>query len=143
MKEWYTSNRQIVLNLFNIFVNDLFFFSAKCEFCYFSDDNSLHSCGMSLDYIFTNLSQNMLNVYEWLVYNSMKANPDKLQFMILGNTESHTLQIGDITTKSVWSLTLLGITTDSKLNFKEHINNITKKAYYKLYALRRLRKFLT
>ena len=98
---------------------------------------------MSLDYIFTNLTQNMLNVYEWLVYNSMKANPDKLQFMILGNTESHTLQIGDITTKSVRSLTLLGITTDSKLNFKEHINNITKKAYYKLYALRRLRKFLT
>ena len=89
------------MNLFNIFVNDLFFFSAKCEFCYFSDDNSLHSCGMSLDYIFTNLTQNMLNVYEWLLYNSMKANPDKLQFMILGNTESHILQIGDITTKSV------------------------------------------
>ena len=87
------------LLLFNIFINDLFFFSAKCEFCYFSDDNSLHSCGMSLDYIFTNLTQNMLNVYEWLVYNSMKANPDQFQFMILGNTESHTLQIGDITTK--------------------------------------------
>ena len=56
---------------------------------------------MSLDYIFTNLTQNMLNVYEWLLYNSMTANPDKLQFMILGNTESHILQIGDITTKSV------------------------------------------
>ena len=54
---------------------------------------------MSLDDIFINLTQNMLNVYEWLVYNSMKANPDQLQFMILGNTESHTLQIGDITTK--------------------------------------------
>ena len=128
MKEWYTSNRQIVLNLFNIFVNDLFFFSAKCEFCYFSDDNSLHSCGMSLDYIFTNLTQNMLNVYEWLLYNSMKANPDKLQFMILGNTESHILQIGDITTKSVWSLTLLGITIDSKLNLK-NISTILQKKH--------------
>ena len=30
---------------------------------------------------------------------------------------------------------------DSKSNFKEHI--IVKKIYYKLYALRRLRKFLT
>ena len=65
----------------------------------------------------------------------MKANPDKSQFIILGNTDSHTLQIGDITTKFVSSLTLLGITIDSKLNFKEHI--------YKLYALRRLKKFLT
>ena len=73
----------------------------------------------------------------------MKANPDKFPFIILGNTDSHTSQIGDITIKSVSSVTLLGITIDSKLNFKEHINNIVQKAYYKLYALRRLRKFLT
>ena len=44
--------------------------------------------------------------------------------------------------KSASSVTLLGNTIDSKLNFKNHINN-RKKAYYKLYALRRLRKFLT
>ena len=35
--------------LFNIFVNDLFFFSAKREICSFADDNSLYSCGMNLD----------------------------------------------------------------------------------------------
>ena len=39
----------------------------------------------------------------------MKANPDKFQFIILGNTGLHTLQIGDITTKSVSFVTLLGI----------------------------------
>ena len=47
----------------------------------------------------------------------MKPNPDKFQFIILGNTDSHTLQFGDITTKSVSSFTPLGITIDSKLNF--------------------------
>ena len=72
----------------------------------------------------------------------MKAHPENFQFIILGNTGLHALQIGDITTKSVSSVTLLGITIDSKLNFKEDINNITKEAY-KLYTLRRLRKFLT
>ena len=45
----------------------------------------------------------------------MKANPDKFQFIILRNTDSHTLKIGDITTKSVLSLTLLGITIGLKL----------------------------
>ena len=45
------------LLLFNIFINDLFLFSAKCEICYFADDNSLYSCGMNLDNIFTNLIQ--------------------------------------------------------------------------------------
>ena len=73
----------------------------------------------------------------------MMANPDKFQFIIIGNKGSHILQVGDITTKSVSSVTLLGITIGSKLSFKEHINDIIKKAYYKLYALKRLRKFLT
>ena len=73
----------------------------------------------------------------------MTANPDKFQFIIIGNKGSHILQIGDITTKSVSSVTLLGITIGSKLSFKEHISDIIKKAYYKLYALKRLRKFLT
>ena len=72
----------------------------------------------------------------------MKAQPKNFQFVILGNTGLHALQIGDITTKSVTSVTLLGITIGSKLNFKEDINNIIKEAY-KLYTLRRLRKFLT
>ena len=72
----------------------------------------------------------------------MKAHPENFQFIILGNTGLHALQIGDITTKSVTSVTLLGITIGSKLNFKEDINNIIKEAY-KLYTLRRLRKFLT
>ena len=49
----------------------------------------------------------------------MKENPNKFQFIILGNKGSHTLQIGDTTTKSVSSVTLLDITIDSKLNFKE------------------------
>ena len=57
----------------------------------------------------------------------MKANFDKFQFSILGNKDSYTLQIGDITTKSISSVTPLGITIDSKLNFKTHINNIIKK----------------
>ena len=98
--------------LFNIFINDSFFFSAKCEIFNFADDNSIHSCGVNLDKIFSNLIQNMQKVYEWFVYNSMKASPDKFQFIMLGNTGSHTLQIGDITIKSASSVTLLGITTD-------------------------------
>ena len=73
----------------------------------------------------------------------MMANPDKFQFIIIGNKGSHILQVGDITTKLVSCVTLLGITIGSKLSFKEHVNDIIKKAYYKLYALKRLRKFLT
>ena len=42
------------------------------------------------------------------------------------NLVQDTLQIGDITIKSVSSVTRIGNTIDSKLNFKEHINNRKK-----------------
>ena len=73
---------------------------------------------MNLENIFSNLIQDMENVYERFVYSSMKPNPDKCQFIILGDTGSHSLQISDITIKSASSVTLLGITINSKLNFK-------------------------
>ena len=38
----------------------------------------------------------MDNEYEWFVYNSMKASLDKFQFIILGNTGSHTLQTDEL-----------------------------------------------
>ena len=53
----------------------------------------------------------------------MKAHHENFQYIILGNTGLHTLETGDITAKSV----LLGIIIDSKLDFKEDINNIIKK----------------
>ena len=70
----------------------------------------------------------------------MKANTDKFQLIILGNTGSHTLQIVDITIESTSSVILLGICINSNLNFKEHINNIVKKAY-KLHALKNYESF--
>ena len=113
---------------FNIFINYLFFFSVKWEIRYFTDENSLYSCSVNLDNTFTNLTQDMQNVCEWFVQNSVKANPDKFQFTIIRNKGSHILQVGDTTTKSVSSVTLHGITIGSKLSFKEHIIDIIKKA---------------
>ena len=50
-------NSILSLLLFDIFINDLFFFSAKFKICYFADDSSLYSCGINLDNIFINLIQ--------------------------------------------------------------------------------------
>ena len=61
---------------------------------------------MDLDNIFINIIQDTWRIYEWFVYNSMKAHPENFQFIILGNAGLHTLETGDITTKSVSSVTL-------------------------------------
>ena len=38
---------------------------------------------------------------------------------------------------------LLGIAIDNQLKSKKHIENLCKKASFKIHALRRIRKFLT
>ena len=38
---------------------------------------------------------------------------------------------------------LLGITVDNELKFKKHMEDLCKKASYKLHALRRIRRYLT
>ena len=58
----------------------------------------------------------------------MKAHSEKFRFIILGKTGLHALQIGDITKKSVSSVTLLGTTIDLRFNLKEDINDIIKEA---------------
>ena len=71
----------------------------------------------------------MENTHEWLVYNSMETNPDKFQFIIVEKLDSRTLQVNDITIKSSSCVTLLCITIDSELNFKEHIESIIHKIW--------------
>ena len=41
--------------LFNIFINDLFFFITKSEVCNFADDNTLYNCNKNLEHVFPNL----------------------------------------------------------------------------------------
>ena len=81
----------------------------------------------------------------WFRLNSLKANPGKFQFMILGDKShhKHELKINSIKVEASDDVLLLGITIDKKLTFKQHVENLCRKAQYKLHALRRIRKFLT
>ena len=131
--------------LFNIFINDIFLVVEKSDICNFTDDNTLYSHGSSLPLILNNLEHDMGNLFYWFKINSLKANPGKFQFMILGKKKrlKYCLEIGSITTKESDEVELLGITIDNDLNFKKHIENLCRTAQYKLHALRRIRKYLT
>ena len=131
--------------LFNIFINDLFLFIEKTKICNFADDNTIYSCNNNLQTILKNLKHDMVNVLKWFKVNSMKANPKKFQFMILGKSTRQTiiLNINNIKIRESQNVELLGLTIDNRLTFKDHINMLCRRAGYKLHALRRIRKYLT
>ena len=64
--------------------------------------------------------------------------------MIRGDKKNNTfvLNIHDKEIKNSSEVELLGITIDSQLKFKKHIDNLCRKASYELHAPRRIRKFL-
>ena len=87
----------------------------------------------------------MINVLEWFKVNSMKANPKKFQFMILGKSTRKTiiLNINNLKIRESQNVELLDLTIDNRLTFKYHINMLCRGANYNLHTLRRIRKYLT
>ena len=85
----------------------------------------------------------MTNILNWFRYNSMKANPDKFQFMILGPSDDKCfiLKINAIEIRNTSEVELLGLTIDHKLKFDAHIDKLCKTTRRKLHVLRRIRKF--
>ena len=101
--------------LFNIFINDIFFFIEKSEKRNFADDNNLYSCDRNLLCIKENLTFDIKNILLWFGTNSLKANAGKFQFIIL-NRKNHRRQrmvINSITVKESNEMILLGITIDN------------------------------
>ena len=75
----------------------------------------------------------------------MKTNSGKFQFMVLGIkiTAPCRLNVNGKIIPCSDEVQLLGITIDNELKFKKHIEDLCKRASCKLYALRRIRGYLT
>ena len=131
--------------LFNIFINDLFLFIRKSGVCNFADDNTLYSVGKNIENVISDLKTDLVGVMEWFKINSLKANPGKFQFMVLGSKDerSFNIHINNVQIKNSNKVTLLGIIIDKNLTFKKHISELCRRASHKLHTLRRIRKYLT
>ena len=63
--------------------------------------------------------------------------------MVLGRSisDSYVLNIDDMNITSTDEVTLLGVTNDNKLTFRNHIDELCRKASNKLHILHRIRPF--
>ena len=66
-----------------------------------------------------NLKHDTKTILKWFRINSLKANLEKFQFMILGKKQCNKMKltINSIVIKESNSVKLLGITIDNMLNF--------------------------
>ena len=64
----------------------------KSGVCNFADDNTLYSVGKNIENDISDLKTDLVGLMEWFKINSLKANPGKLQFMVLGNIRRKIFQ---------------------------------------------------
>ena len=84
--------------LFNILINDLFLWLTKCDLHNFADDNTITVTCKKLNDLLLTLEKESESVVDWFRNNSMIANPDKFQAIIMkkrrGNKkQTHKLKI--------------------------------------------------
>ena len=70
--------------MFNIFINDLIMFIEKTIICNFGDDNTLYKYSPSLSVVLNCLERDITIALNWFKVNSLKPNPKKVQFMVIG-----------------------------------------------------------
>ena len=101
--------------LFNLFINDLFLFIERTKICDFADDKTIYSCQNDLKTILEELRYDIVTLLRWLQENSMKVNPKKCQFMILGKTQRQPiiLNINQMKIEESQKVVLLGLTINN------------------------------
>ena len=131
--------------LVNVFMNDLFLFIQNFKLYNYADVNSMIYSSPDINVILTNLKHDCKNAIKWFGDNSMKANPDKFQFIVLSSDplEQQKIEIeNDITLLSESRVKLLGVIIEDRLQFNDHISAMCCRAARHLNALARISKHL-
>ena len=69
--------------LFNIFLNDIFYFVNEKDICNYADDNTLSVADIDINNIINGLKTNISILNTWFLNNSQKLNGGKCQFLII------------------------------------------------------------
>ena len=106
-------------------------------------------CGLQLDFLDLVQGKACIQyVRSWMCQNKLKLNDSKTEFLIIGTPRQVSkLKINDITVgnsvvRPSDTVRNLGVSFDSCLNMEAQISNTCKSAFYMLYNLRRIRKYL-
>ena len=112
----------------------------------YADDTRLTYAGDCVDNLQLYLNQDLENVLKWLRVNKLTLNRTKTEFMLIGSRQrlstlavSPTITIYDNQVSQVTTAKSLGVTIDNKLDWRSHIDKLTKKVASGTGAIKRIR----
>ena len=127
--------------LFNIFINDMFYFTNESKLANYADDNTLYTVKENITDLLKILENETCIILDWFRKNEMKPNGDKCH-LIVCNQENVSVKLGNEIIHTTDLVDLLGVKIDKNLNFSEHVTKLCKKGNQKLHALARISRYL-
>ena len=128
--------------LFNIYINDLFYFVEEDKVTNYADDTTPYSIEANIETLIDNLQFNTNTLLTWFDNNFFKLNPDKCKLLITNHVDDIGINVNNTIIKAEKSVKLLGVQIDNELKFNDHITNLCKNANKKLHALARISHLL-
>ena len=128
--------------LFNIFLNDIFFFIQDINIANFADDNTSYGTSKTLEHLLKTLESETNILLDWFKTNQMKPNEGKCHLFVINNSDNVTAKVGNKTLIGRKTVDLLGIKIDNELRFTEHVTELCKKGNQKFHALARISNYL-
>ena len=123
-------------DVFNIFLNDLFYHIKDVNLHAYADDEQLCDSDVDPRALDQRILLQVRIANQWYTENGMIVNPDKHHAMVLGTTgHKVSFPVED-------SLDLLGVTIDNHLNFNKHISSVCKNVNNQLNVIIRFRNLI-
>lgn len=117
--------------LFIIYNNDLPRISDRLKTTLFADDTNFSLTHNDYDSMVTIFNSELQKIQEWTVANRLTINNSKTELLLFSNRHTfhndEQIILNQHFVKYVDNAKFLGVKIDTKMNFKNHINYITKK----------------
>ena len=103
------------------------FIIEDVEIASYANDSTPYSNRKFSNEVLQKLECGSRNIFKWFFNNAIKTNIDKFHF--LSSLDMNTkISLSSFDIESTHSQNLLGVTTDCKLNFHDHVSNLCKKS---------------
>ena len=129
--------------LFNIFLNDMFYFIKGICIAHYADDNTPYATNKDITNLLKTLESETNILLDWFTINEIKPNADKCHLLVANQKEMTSVKLGGKVITNDQSVELLCVKIDKNLNFTVHVTKLYKKGSQKLHALARISKYLS
>ena len=109
------------LLIFNIYINNIFYFVNEDTVANFADDNTPYTIQNNIETLLNNLQSDSHTLLMWFDNNFLKLNADKCILLVTKHEDEVSITLDKEVIKGNKIVKLLGMKIDKKLDFNEHI----------------------